>query len=1068
MNKLIKFLATALIAVGTAMAVEHQFISNNHWWWGSRTADNSWSSNERFPPTSQNPLVASLVVRNAGFDFWNQYPYASMELKGNRIIGTQSFLNSIEIRYSSSRDLYFGIWEHIDWENGENFENQSVYLFELPAGSNQTITLTFNQIFNSRDNISFENMVNQKDFWLVFSSETPGTTTNITVTSLILKMGEIVFVPVSNIGGIPSSAALNQTITLSPTITPGNASNRNITWSVVNGEATISGNNFTPRAAGIVRIRATIVNGLGVGSNYTQDFDIYVAAPIIPVSNISGIPSSAVAGETIVLSPTVTPSNATNRNITWSVVNGNATINENNFTPNAAGTITIRATITNGLATGINYTQDFSISVAMIPVSDISGIPNSAAVGETITLSPIITPSNATNKNINWSVVNGNATINGNNFTPNAVGTVRIMATIANGIAQGNNFTKTFDISATIPLAIWDGKTIDTLWYDPNAQTYSIRTAAELAGLAHLVNNGNNGRGIPFTGKTITLRNDIFLNDTAGSTSANFNPQGKNVWTPIGYFRGSGSNSHLNRPFDGEFEAVPERRKIFGLYIPEGSDNHGQGLFGFATSTLRDFDVLNGQINSNGNAKYVGGVVGVGRTVSNVISDITVNAKGSHSGGIAGAVPRITNSSFIGNVNARDTVGGLVGHLDNVGTGGIISNRGIINSYTNGNIKGTQIVGGLAGHLGINAPAVTNSYSRGRVEGIFQVGGLVGQMRSGTITNSRSSSAVIGDDNVGGLVGTVGASGDNTVNAKIENSYANGSVTGTGMNTSSGNDNLGGLVGFAYGGSILKSWSSANVTGTTTLGGLVGRAQNITINQAFSRGRVTGIPMDDVSPIRIGGLIGRALDANITEAYSSGAVSGGNPTGSFIGFSEGNLRLTRTYVDITASGQSQGIGRNDGNSESPIGKNTSEMKQQHTFFGWDFVNVWGINPQQNDGYPILRGIGDNEITSISNIRKSDNRHGIKFTQNIVSDQAEISVILPNNERVVETKIVIYDMTGNVVWTSTASTGSATGLVWDLRNSAGRFVANGTYLVIAEVKDRNGKIYQYSARLGVKR
>ena len=104
-------------------------------------------------------------------------------------------------------------------------------------------------------------------------------------------------------------------------------------------------------------------------------------------------------------------------------------------------------------------------------------------------------------------------------------------------------------------------------------------------------------------------------------------------------------------------------------------------------------------------------------------------------------------------------------------------------------------------------------------------------------------------------------------------------------------------------------------------------------------------------------------------------------------------------------------------------------------------------------------------TAISNAKKSDSRYGIKFAKNPVSEKAEIGVILPNNERATETKIAIYDMTGNVVW---ASTGSATGVVWDLHNSAGRFVANGTYLVIAEAKGISGKIYAYSARLGVKR
>jgi len=110
------------------------------------------------------------------------------------------------------------------------------------------------------------------------------------------------------------------------------------------------------------------------------------------------------------------------------------------------------------------------------------------------------------------------------------------------------------------------------------------------------------------------------------------------------------------------------------------------------------------------------------------------------------------------------------------------------------------------------------------------------------------------------------------------------------------------------------------------------------------------------------------------------------------------------------------------------------------------------------------GTQQNNQNSIKNIQKSDNRQGIKFAINPASDKAEISVILQNNERVSETKIAIYDMIGNVVFSTTARDNAS----WDLRNTAGRFVANGTYLVIAEVKDRNGKTYQYSAKLGVRR
>jgi hypothetical protein len=30
------------------------------------------------------------------------------------------------------------------------------------------------------------------------------------------------------------------------------------------------------------------------------------------------------------------------------------------------------------------------------------------------------------------------------------------------------------------------------------------------------------------------------------------------------------------------------------------------------------------------------------------------------------------------------------------------------------------------------------------------------------------------------------------------------------------------------------------------------------------------------------------------------------------------------------------------------------MKTQGTFTGWDFVNIWKIDPNANDGYPYLR------------------------------------------------------------------------------------------------------------------
>ena len=153
-------------------------------------------------------------------------------------------------------------------------------------------------------------------------------------------------------------------------------------------------------------------------------------------------------------------------------------------------------------------------------------------------------------------------------------------------------------------------------------------------------------------------------------------------------------------------------------------------------------------------------------------------------------------------------------------------------------------------------------------------------------------------------------------------------------------------------------------------------------------------------------------------------------------------------------------------------------------------NINGTNGSFKFTITLNKGAGTEQITeeltltitatayqpvSISNTKKSDNRYGIRFTNSIVSEKAEISVVLPNASTAstgsaTEVSVVIYDMTGNVVFERRGDYQSPANnaIIWDLRNNTGRFVANGTYLVVAEVKGRDGRMYQYSARLGVRR
>ena len=102
----------------------------------------------------------------------------------------------------------------------------------------------------------------------------------------------------------------------------------------------------------------------------------------------------------------------------------------------------------------------------------------------------------------------------------------------------------------TLPVAAWDG-TVDTEWYDASKNEFEIGTAAQLAGLAQLVNSGTE----TFPDKTIKLTADI---DLGGKT-----------WTPIG------NSSKASFAFKGIFYG--QGHTISNLYVP---DTYCPGLFG--------------------------------------------------------------------------------------------------------------------------------------------------------------------------------------------------------------------------------------------------------------------------------------------------------------------------------------------------------------------------------------------------------------------------------------------------------------------------------------------------------
>ena len=249
----------------------------------------------------------------------------------------------------------------------------------------------------------------------------------------------------------------------------------------------------------------------------------------------------------------------------------------------------------------------------------------------------------------------------------------------ANDAAEWENSTEepyapVFKTASDAPTP-WDG-TVDTSWYDASKDTFEISTAAELAGLAKLVNGGNN-----FSGKTIKLTADIDLNSKE--------------WTPIGT---------QGNPFKGEFDG--SQHSVVGLKLVNSIGENGMiGLFGSISGGTVSNLTVSGEVSDDKGFAFDGGIAGnaVNATIRNCVSSVKIiDTMGSYIGGIAGNISgntTIKNCSYTGEMSgvACTCAGGIVGQIEGSGK--------VQNSYAVGTLAvpangSDTFAGGIVGYGG--------------------------------------------------------------------------------------------------------------------------------------------------------------------------------------------------------------------------------------------------------------------------------------------------------------------------------------------------------------------------------
>lgn len=841
---------------------------------------------------------------------------------------------------------------------------------------------------------------------------------------------------------------VNGTGTVAYSVLPENAYNKNVSFESADaGIAAVNSNGVvTGVSAGETTITVTTEDG---GFTGACTINVYNQA----VTGVTIEPSEAElpAGYSMKLTATVLPENATNKNVVYSVDDESilSVDQDGNITGLSLGIATVTVTTEDG-----GFTASAEITVIPVQVTGVSISPKSVSValGHTIQLTASITPSNAANKNLSWSVsdetiisVDGQGTVTGLSG-----GTATVTVTTEDG---------GFSASAEI-----------TVYYAP-ANTWTA------IGTNRINNNGFcgvfNGDGYAVRGIYINTQESyqgLFGNSGGGSIIANLGVAESYIYgdTYVGGVVGYNGAGYNDVEYSGGTVT-----NCYNTGSVTGKDHVG-GVAGINEDTVTDcYNV--GSINGN---KYVGGVVG-GNSWDDTVTDCCntgiVTGK-DYVGGVVGynayGTSAVTDCYNTGIVIGERFVGGVIGYLF-VGTASNCYNEGSITGkdrvggviggnedpvtacYNTGIVSGVSRVGGV---IGDNSDTVTACYNTGSVTGGSYVGGVAGYNWSSTFTNCYNTGSVNGERDVGGVVGynkgnvTVcyntgsvtskedgysygGVAGYNW--GTITDCYNEGSITGkdcgggvvgcnrdtvidcyntgivTGVNTVSGvvgenmgtvtdcynegsvngNDNTCGVVGFGDGdgGTVTGCYNTGSVTGNNKVGGVVGGmdddSSGRTVIGCYNTGFVTGISY-------VGGVIGENNGTNsvVTDCYNTGGITGGTYVGGVVGHNSHTGSVTNCYNTGSVTGDERVggvVGLSDGdaavtncyyyvdccaNSDSYGTALTNEqMLRAESFEGFDFETVWTMDG--NPGYPYPKLINNFHTAVYAPIANSGDANG---------------------------------------------------------------------------------------------
>ena len=195
---------------------------------------------------------------------------------------------------------------------------------------------------------------------------------------------------------------IGDSFTLTATLSPENATNHNVIWKLVSGNAISLSNTGVIQAkkVGVALVRAEAADGSGI----TAECKVVVKPRLVQAISLNATQKEVIVGDSFTLTATLSPENATNRNVIWKLVSGHAISLSNTGVIQAkkVGEALVRAEAADG--SGVSAACKVVVKPRLVQEISLKLEKDTVAVGEHFTVTADVLPKNATNSTLQWSV----------------------------------------------------------------------------------------------------------------------------------------------------------------------------------------------------------------------------------------------------------------------------------------------------------------------------------------------------------------------------------------------------------------------------------------------------------------------------------------------------------------------------------------------------------------------------------------------------------------------------------------------------------------------------------------